>query len=87
MDNQIYANQMAGVAIGHGGVSLVRGNTIRDGVGGSLLCLSTLSQGLIKANIIDQSSLTDMQIPAALLHEVQAQNLIRHVGQVSLCTT
>ena len=87
VDNQIYANQMAGVAIGHGGVSLVRGNTIRDGVGGSLLCLSTLSQGLIKANIIDQSSLTDMQIPAALLHEVQAQNLIRHVGQVSLCTT
>ena len=85
VDNEIYSNQMAGVAIGHGGASQVKGNMIRDGSGGSLLCLSTLSKGLIKSNVIDQHPLTALQIPPALLHEVQAQNLIRHIGQVQLC--
>ena len=55
VDNEIFSNFMAGVAIGHGGASTVKGNTIRDGSGGSLLCLSTQSRGLICANVIDQA--------------------------------
>ena len=62
IENEIFSNQMAGVAIGHGGASQVKGNTIRDGSGGSLLCLSTLSKGLIMSNIIDQHPLTTLQV-------------------------
>lgn len=84
VDNEIYSNHMAGVAIGHGGASTVKGNTIRDGSGGSLLCLSTHSRGLICANVIDQDVGATLQVPGSLLPEVQEQNLIRFIGQVQL---
>ena len=84
VDNDIYANQMAGVAIGHGGASTVKGNTIRDGSGGSLLCLSTHSRGLICANVIDQDPGAILHVPDGLLPEVQELNLIRFIGQVHL---
>lgn len=84
VDNEIYANCMAGVAIGHGGASTVKGNMIRDGSGGSLLCLSTQSRGLICANVIDQDASATLQVPDGLLPEVQEQNLIRFIGQVHL---
>lgn len=84
VDNDIYSNFMAGVAIGHGGASTVKGNTIRDGSGGSLLCLSTQSRGLICANVIDQDAGATLQVPDGLLPEVQEQNLIRFIGQVQL---
>jgi nitrous oxidase accessory protein NosD len=84
IDNEIYSNHMAGVAIGHGGASTVKGNTIRDGSGGSLLCLSTQSKGLICANVIDQDPGATLQVPEGLLPEVQEQNLIRFIGQVHL---
>jgi len=84
VDNEIYSNYMAGVAIGHGGASTVKGNTIRDGSGGSLLCLSTQSRGLICANVIDQDAGATLQVPDGLLPEVQEQNLIRFIGQVHL---
>ena len=74
----------AGVAIGHGGASTVKGNTIRDGSGGSLLCLSSQSKGLICANVIDQDAGATLQVPDGLLPEVQEQNLIRFIGQVHL---
>ena len=61
VDNEIFANFMAGVAIGHGGASTVKGNMIRDGSGGSLLCLSTQSRGLICANVIDQDASATLQ--------------------------
>jgi parallel beta-helix repeat protein len=79
VDNEIFSNYMAGVAIGHGGASTVKGNTIRDGSGGSLLCLSTHSRGLICANVIDQDSRATLQVPDGLLPEVQEQNLIRFI--------
>ena len=84
VDNEIYSNHMAGVAIGHGGASTVKGNTIRDGSGGSLLCLSNQSKGLICANVIDQDARGTLQVPEGLLPEVQEQNLIRFIGQVHL---
>ena len=84
VDNAIYSNHMAGVAIGHGGASTVKGNTIRDGSGGSLLCLSSHSKGLICANVIDQDAGAALQVPDGLLPEVQEQNLIRFIGQVQL---
>lgn len=84
VDNEIYSNHMAGVAIGHGGASTVKGNKIRDGSGGSLLCLSTQSKGLICANVIDQDAGATLQVPEGLLPEVQEQNLIRFIGQVHL---
>ena len=84
VDNEIYSNHMAGVAIGHGGASTVKGNMIRDGSGGSLLCLSNQSKGLICANVIDQDAGATLQVPDGLLPEVQQQNLIRFIGQVSL---
>ena len=84
VDNDIFANQMAGVAIGHGGASAVKGNTIRDGTGGSLLCLSSHSKGLICANVIDQDPGAALQVPDGLLPEVQEQNLIRFIGSVHL---
>ena len=84
VDNDIFANQMAGVAIGHGGASTVKGNTIRDGSGGSLLCLSSQSKGLICANVIDQDPSATLQVPDGLLPEVRDQNLIRFIGAVHL---
>jgi nitrous oxidase accessory protein NosD len=84
IDNEIYANQMAGVAIGRGGASTVKGNTIRDGSGGSLLCLSVQSKGLIVANQIEQREAAELQVPETLAPEVQEQNLIRIIGQVHL---
>ena len=45
VDNEIYSNHMAGVAIGHGGASTVKGNTIRDGSGGSLCASPTSLRG------------------------------------------
>jgi len=84
VDNDIFSNHMAGVAIGHGGASTVKGNTIRDGSGGSLLCLSSHSKGLICANVIDQEAGATLQVPDGLLPEVQEQNLIRFIGQVQL---
>ena len=84
LDNAIYSNHMAGVAIGHGGASTVKGNTIRDGSGGSLLCLSSHSKGLICANVIDQDAGAALQVPDGLLPEVQEQNLIRFIGTVQL---
>ena len=84
VDNEIFANQMAGVAVGRGGASRITGNTIRDGSGGSLLCLSTQSRGLICANVIDQDASATLQVPDGLLPEVQEQNLIRFIGQVHL---
>jgi len=84
IDNDIFSNHMAGVAIGHGGASTVKGNTIRDGSGGSLLCLSSHSKGLICANVIDQEAGATLQVPDGLLPEVQEQNLIRFIGQVQL---
>lgn len=71
VENEIYSNRMAGVAIGHGGASQVKGNTIRDGAGGSLLCLSMLSKGLIKSNIIDQHPLTTLQVPDKLCPDIK----------------
>ena len=68
---------------GHGGASTVKGNMIRDGSGGSLLCLSPQSSGLICANVIDQDASATLQVPDGLLPEVQEQNLIRFIGQVS----
>ena len=61
----------------------MKGNTIRDGSGGSLLCLSSQSSGLICANVIDQDASATLQVPDGLLPEVQEQNLIRFIGQVS----
>ena len=84
VDNEIFSNHMAGVAIGHGGASTVKGNMIRDGSGGSLLCLSTQSRGLICANVIDHDARATLQVPDGLLPEVQEQNLIRFIGQVHL---
>ena len=75
IENEIYGNQMAGVAIGHGGESLVERNTIRDGAGGSVLCLSAASASLIKANMIDRTSGSEMQMPPLLSAEVQANNV------------
>ena len=62
VNNEIFANFMAGVAIGHGGASTVKGNMIRDGSGGSLLCLSTQTRGLICANVIDQDASASLQV-------------------------
>jgi len=73
IDNDIFSNHMAGVAIGHGGASTVKGNTIRDGSGGSLLCLSSQSKGLICANVIDQDPGAILQVPDGLLPEVELQ--------------
>jgi len=84
VDNDIFSNQMAGVAIGHGGASTVKGNKIRDGSGGSLLCLSSQSKGLICANVIDQDPGATLHVPDGLLPEVQEQNLIRFIGSVHL---
>ena len=61
VDNLIFANQMAGVAIGRGGASRVTGNTIRDGSGGSL-CLSLHSKGTISSNVIHQHPKSAMQV-------------------------
>jgi len=77
VDNDIFANQMAGVAIGRGGASRVTGNVIRDGHGGSL-CLSAHSRGLISANVIHQHPRIAMQVPEGLLPEVTEHNLIRY---------
>merc|ERR1712060_977227 len=79
VDNDIFANQMAGVAIGRGGASRITGNTIRDGNGGSL-CLSLHSKGLISANVIHQDARAAMQVPDGLLPEVQQQNIIEFSG-------
>jgi parallel beta-helix repeat protein len=84
VDNQIFSNHMAGVAIGHGGASTVKGNTIRDGSGGSLLCLSSQSKGLICANVIDQDPCSILQVPENMLPEVQEHNLIRFISNVQL---
>jgi len=84
IDNDIFSNHMAGVAIGHGGASTVKGNMIRDGSGGSLLCLSSQSRGLICANVIDQDPSAALQVPDGLLPEVQEHNLIRFIGSVHL---
>ena len=77
VDNDIFANQMAGVAIGRGGASRVTGNVIRDGNGGSL-CLSAHSRGLISANVIHQDPRAAMQVPEGLMPEVKEHNLIRY---------
>jgi hypothetical protein len=75
-ENDIFGNQMAGVAIGRGGASRVTGNRIRDGNGGSL-CLSLHSKGLILANVIHQDPRATMQVPENLMSEVQEKNMIR----------
>merc|ERR1712060_304618 len=82
VDNDIFANQMAGVAIGRGGASRITGNTIRDGNGGSL-CLSLHSKGLISANVIHQDARAAMQVPEGLLPEVQEQNIMKFSGTVA----
>ena len=46
VDNEIFANRMAAVAISYGGASTVRGNIIRDSVGGTVICQSS------RANVI-----------------------------------
>jgi len=76
VDNDIFANNMAGVAIGRGGASRVTGNTIRDGNGGSL-CLSLHSKGLISANVIHQGPHASLQVPEGLMPEVTERNMIR----------
>jgi F-box protein 11 len=82
-ENEIYANRMAGVAIGQGGASHIRRNKIRDGKGGSLLCLSPLSKGMISANEIEQELSTELQVLECLLPEVQQHNLFRFVKRPS----
>lgn len=86
VDNDIFANQMAGVAIGRGGASRVTGNTIRDGNGGSL-CLSLHSRGLISSNVIHQDPRAVMQVPEGMLPAVQEHNMIQYSGSLENCMT
>jgi hypothetical protein len=79
VDNDIFANQMAGVAVGRGGASRITGNIIRDGSGGSL-CLSAHSRGKISANVILQDSRSAMQVAEVLLPDVTKNNLIRYLS-------
>eukprot|EP00965_Chrysotila_dentata_P088940 2936064-Pleurochrysis_carterae.AAC.1 len=74
---------MAGVAIGRGGASRVTGNTISDGNGGSL-CLSIHSKGHIWDNLIHQDPGSAMQVPEALLCDVQQKNFIRFCASKAL---
>eukprot|EP00965_Chrysotila_dentata_P210926 6186180-Pleurochrysis_carterae.AAC.3 len=60
--SEIFANQMAGVAIGRRGASRVTGNTISDGNGGSL-CRSVHSKGHTWAKSIHQDPGSAMQVP------------------------
>ena len=75
VDNAIYSNHMAGVAIGRGGASHVTGNVIRDGNGGSL-CVSAHSRALISSNVIHHHAHSAMQVPEGLLAEVLEHNVI-----------
>merc|ERR1711935_383928 len=86
VENQIFANKMAGVAIGRGGASCVTGNTIRDGSGGSL-CLSLHSKGTIASNVIHQHPNAAMQVPEGLMGDVQSHNYIRYEGEEEPATT
>ena len=80
VDNEIFANEMAGVAVGRGGASRITGNTIcGDGTGGSL-CLSLHSKGMISSNVIEQAASAKMQVPKSLMPEVREHNKIRLSG-------